>query len=523
MFVHSIVALTLISLVYSSFNQFALLEYEAINEDLSPGFHENIMALTGALVQEIKPLSVALILDSIFFDYVSLELIESLDQKMVTTLVLKDSENFEVEPSEKVQQMFHLMRNQGFDLYIFLVSNGFQMSNILRYADLNRILKSGSKLILLHDYRLFSYDMLYVWRRRVNTIFISECEKKLLGWYELSTIPYPVKLTEVLITRVVNYWTRPNHFRWKRKIFDHGLFKNNGRDITLKVAVLQHTPSVTRNNDSEKKKYRGLEIDLIQSLSEIMRFSIDLYEPVDVLTEKWGHDSGNRNFSGLLGEMDNVRADIALGNLYYTQSNLEVMDLTTPYLIECLTFITPEILNDNSWRTLISPFSLGMWTGVLISMAIIGIIFFLFSNFYTVIRSHKSSAARKTDDIQAKDFFDLLPNCILYTYSMLLLVSLPRLPLRWSVRVLTGWWWIYCLLVVVAYRASLTSILANPQPRVTIDTLDVLAKSWLKCGSWGDQSRGLFGQSEDESAKLIGAKLEHVEDASEAVSFFPSL
>lgn len=61
--------------------------------------------------------------------------------------------------------------------------------------------------------------------------------------------------------------------------------------------------------------------------------------------------------------------------------------------------------------------------------------------------------------------FDSFGNCILYTYSMLLVVSLPRLPHSWSIRMLTGWYWIYCVLVVVAYRASLTAILANPAPR----------------------------------------------------------
>lgn len=71
-----------------------------------------------------------------------------------------------------------------------------------------------------------------------------------------------------------------------------------------------------------------------------------------------------------------------------------------------------------------------------------------------------------------RDIFHGFSDCILYTYSMLLVVSLPRLPQKWAVRILTGWYWIYCILIVVAYRASLTAILANPVPRVTIDTLE---------------------------------------------------
>lgn len=61
--------------------------------------------------------------------------------------------------------------------------------------------------------------------------------------------------------------------------------------------------------------------------------------------------------------------------------------------------------------------------------------------------------------------FEELTNSIMYTYGMLLVVSLPKLPPGWSIRLLTGWYWLYCVLVVVAYRASMTAILANPAPR----------------------------------------------------------
>lgn len=83
----------------------------------------------------------------------------------------------------------------------------------------------------------------------------------------------------------------------------------------------------------------------------------------------------NGSYTGVLGEMViridslrqsdanfsqnfqvNGRADIALADLYYTSYNLEHMDLSVPYNVECLTFLTPEALTDNSWQTLILPF-----------------------------------------------------------------------------------------------------------------------------------------------------------------------
>lgn len=108
---------------------------------------------------------------------------------------------------------------------------------------------------------------------------------------------------------------------------------------------------------------------------------------------------------------------------------------------------------------------------------------------------------------QRKDLFDKFSNCIMYTYSMVLVVSLPKLPKHWSIRLLTGWYMIYCLLVVVSYRASLTAILANPSPRVTIDTLEQLAESPIGCGAWGNQIKDFFLTSLDEAGQKIGNKM----------------
>lgn len=62
------------------------------------------------------------------------------------------------------------------------------------------------------------------------------------------------------------------------------------------------------------------------------------------------------------------------------------MDLTIPYNSECLTFLTPEAVSDNSWKTLILPFSLGMWIGVLISLFSVGFVFYGFASFYIYLQ-----------------------------------------------------------------------------------------------------------------------------------------
>ena len=85
-----------------------------------------------------------------------------------------------------------------------------------------------------------------------------------------------------------------------------------------------------------------------------MNFVAEVYDVPS--SEKWGWKQVNGSYSGLLGEIVSGRADIALGNLYYTPYHLGLMDLTIPYNTQCLTFLTPELLTDNSWETLLLPF-----------------------------------------------------------------------------------------------------------------------------------------------------------------------
>lgn len=81
------------------------------------------------------------------------------------------------------------------------------------------------------------------------------------------------------------------------------------------------------------------------------------------------------------------------------------------------------------------------------------------------ISSYKSQNTSIKNETKGLYLFTEIGNSILYTYSMLFQVSLPHLPSPWAVRILIGWWWIYSILVAVAYRASMTATLANPVAR----------------------------------------------------------
>lgn len=57
-------------------------------------------------------------------------------------------------------------------------------------------------------------------------------------------------------------------------------------------------------------------------------------------------------------------------------------------------------------------------------------------------------------------------------------------------------------------------------PRLTIDTLQELARGPISCGVWGEQNRQFFLTSTDEISHKLGEKIEIISTSEEAVSLF---
>ncbi|XP_023247289.1 ionotropic receptor 40a-like [Copidosoma floridanum] len=275
-------------------------------------------------------------------------------------------------------------------------------------------------------------------------------------------------------------------------------------------------------------------------IAKALNFKPVFYQPENVKTERWGNMK-NDTLTGLLGEAKKGNAVFYLGDLYYTREHLQILDLSWPYNTECLTFLTLESLSGNSWKLLVLPFRLYTWIAVILTLLFAGLVFFVIAIFY----KHKVSRVQEMPSenarvpkmvIDCKNFkilknqpkrveewkgihlFAEFQNSILYTYSMLLQVSLPTLPNAWSLRVFIGWWWIFSILIAVTYRASMTASLANSVQRVTIDTLSQLVKSSVSIGSWNYETKDFFLNSSDFNLQRLGNRYVIVTDERDAIA-----
>ncbi|XP_047988207.1 glutamate receptor ionotropic, delta-2 [Leguminivora glycinivorella] len=441
----------------------------------------------------------------------------------VVMIVVEEYEDL-LSPNFDTLEALRQARKDGCNVYVILLANGLQAARLLRFGDRHRILDTRAAYIMLHDYRLFTRELHYVWKRVVNVVFVRRHAGGTAGrggpWVELSTVPFPNPIRAVFVSRRLDIW-RNGRFHYNRPLFADKTRNLNAE--VLNVVYLDHVPSVVVSKHNDTNKIGGVEIEILNTLAEKMNFKPNLYQSVNAEYHKWGQKQANGSFSGLIGEIVSG-ADVALGNLQYTPYHLALMDLGLPYTAQCFTFLTPEALTDNSWKTLILPFKLYMWIAVLLVLLMTGAIFHGLARCYGHLlryqREHYVLTDKHDHDREPAGLylFGSVANSILYTYGMLVVVSLPRLPGGGAVRLLTGAYWLYCILLGVSYRASMTAILANPAPTVTIDTLQELVDSGLVCGGWGAETERFFDESLDEIGQRIGERFQTIDDPDEAAA-----
>lgn len=167
-------------------------------------------------------------------------------------------------PRNSTLESLIMARRSGCRCYLMLLANAIQMEHFLQLVDRERAISVEANVIMLHEYRLFRPHMFHVWKRFVNVIFIRQLEHTIRGKkktvYELATVPFPLPISKIFVTRNIDFW-QDGRFRRGGK-----LIKDKNKNMyghPLSAVVLKHTPGVSiEGNLSSDGVYVGVEIEV---------------------------------------------------------------------------------------------------------------------------------------------------------------------------------------------------------------------------------------------------------------------
>ncbi|XP_046328737.2 glutamate receptor-like [Haliotis rufescens] len=220
------------------------------------------------------------------------------------------------------------------------------------------------------------------------------------------------------------------------------------------VVTLLEPPFVmekTTQPPSDTKKYEGMLIDILDELARRLHFTYNIRVVYD---GKFGYEVEPGKWNGLVSELINNNSDLALSHLTINSQRAKVVKFTQPFMLAGLRILyrPPDPwTNQQPWYIMLTPFTAGLWVVIFVLWLVIGCLSYAIDRF----SPFEDNLGQRSNDVECRG----LPCGKLYTLCCILVqrnhINSPRSP---SGRFLASVWWLFCILILITFTASLTAI-----------------------------------------------------------------
>ncbi|CAH1798701.1 unnamed protein product [Owenia fusiformis] len=235
-------------------------------------------------------------------------------------------------------------------------------------------------------------------------------------------------------------------------------------------------------------RYEGFCIDMLKGIAKIVGFT---YEIRLVADANYGVELPNGSWNGLIGELREGKADLAVASLTISYGREQVIDFTAPFMhlgISIL-FKVPKREKPGLWSFL-NPFAREIWLYLFASYVTVGVSLFLLARFspYEWYRPHQCG-----EDEPDKENDLTLANCFWFAIGTLTQQGSDIDPKALATRIVGGTWFFFTLILISSYTANLAAFLTVEKSVSPIENVEDLAKQTnIKYGSLGSGSTMTF-------------------------------
>ncbi|XP_072018830.1 glutamate receptor ionotropic, kainate 2-like isoform X1 [Amphiura filiformis] len=269
-------------------------------------------------------------------------------------------------------------------------------------------------------------------------------------------------------------WTPMTGIKYNEK---GGEAPSSLKNRTLRVTSVYEPPYIMkRETDSGETlhgndAYEGFCVDMLEKIAQKVgiKYKIHIvkdgnYGSKDAETGKW---------NGMVGEILNDEADIAVAPLTITFVREQVIDFSKPYMHLGITILyrVPEPQNPGVFSFL-NPLSFDIWMYVVMAYVVVSLTLFLLARFSPYEWYNEHPCNPEYDGVENQ--FNLL-SCLWFAFGGLMQQGSEVNPRAFSTRVLSGFWWFFSLILVSSYTANLAAFLTVERMVSPIKNADELA------------------------------------------------
>uniref|UniRef100_A0A3P9ACM9 Glutamate receptor n=1 Tax=Esox lucius TaxID=8010 RepID=A0A3P9ACM9_ESOLU len=218
-------------------------------------------------------------------------------------------------------------------------------------------------------------------------------------------------------------------------------------------------------------RFEGFCIDLLKELSNILGFSYDIRLVPD---GKYGLPDDKGQWNGMIKELMEHRADLAVAPLTITYLREKVIDFSKPFMSMGISILyrKPNTTN-NGFFSFLNPMTPDIWVYILLAYLGVSCVLFVIARFspYEWYDAHPCNPG---SDVVENNF--TLLNSFWFGVGSLMQQGSELMPKALSTRIIGGIWWFFTLIIISSYTANLAAFLTVERMESPVDSADDIAK-----------------------------------------------
>ncbi|XP_034030302.1 glutamate receptor ionotropic, kainate 5 isoform X1 [Thalassophryne amazonica] len=244
---------------------------------------------------------------------------------------------------------------------------------------------------------------------------------------------------------------------------------------TLIVTTILENPYVMRKDNYQdfqgNSQYEGFCVDMLRELEDILKFSFKIKLVDDGL---YGAPEPNGSWTGMVGELINRKADLAVAAFTITSEREKVIDFSKPFMTLGISILyRVHLARKPGYFSFLDPFSPAVWLFMLLAYLAVSCVLFLAARLSPYEWYNPNPCLRERRDMLENQY--TLGNSLWFPVGGFMQQGSEIMPRALSTRCVSGVWWAFTLIIISSYTANLAAFLTVQRMEVPIESPDDLA------------------------------------------------
>ncbi|XP_052000753.1 glutamate receptor ionotropic, kainate 5-like isoform X1 [Xyrauchen texanus] len=272
----------------------------------------------------------------------------------------------------------------------------------------------------------------------------------------------------------IGIWYSNNTLLMNSTILDINISENLANKSLIVTTILENPYVMRKVNYQEfegNEQYEGFCVDMLRELADILKFTFHIKLVDDGL---YGAPEPNGSWTGMVGELINRKADLAVAAFTITSEREKVIDFSKPFMTLGISILyRVHIGRKPGYFSFLDPFSPAVWLFMLLAYLAVSCVLFLSARLSPYEWYNPHPCLRGHKDLLENQY--TLGNSLWFPVGGFMQQGSEIMPRALSTRCVSGVWWAFTLIIISSYTANLAAFLTVQRMEAPIESPDDLA------------------------------------------------